>query len=153
MKKFQKFLLLLLLAGSIAISGCGQQQSGKQQEAQTSQVEEEPTAKQEEVQTSQTETVTTSKGNFVVPGTAYMDGRDLQASPPLTVMNINVWEGVPRQNRVCSLQHGTKVELLEAQFYSGEQRYYFRVQSGYCEGWVPESFVSNKRHRAVGDRF
>jgi len=35
MKKFQKILLLLLLAGSIAMSGCGEEQSAKQEEPST----------------------------------------------------------------------------------------------------------------------
>jgi hypothetical protein len=36
------------------------------------------------------QTIRTSKGTFTVPGKAFADGRDLEASPRLTVMRINV---------------------------------------------------------------
>jgi hypothetical protein len=97
-------------------------------------------------------TITTSKGDFSVPGTAFMDGRDLEAEPPLTIMNINIWNAAHRQRVVCRLQHGTNVEVLDATLYSEEGRYYFQVRSGSCEGWVPESFLSPEYQAPVGDQ-
>jgi hypothetical protein len=99
------------------------------------------------------QTVTTSKGSFTIPGTAYLDGRDLEAVPPLTVMNINIWDGVPRQQVVCVLRHGTSVEVLEATSHEAEDRYYFRVRSGSCEGWVSEPFLSTEYYAPEGDEW
>ena len=58
----------------------------------------------------------TSKGILTVPGPAYMDGRDTEAQPPLTVMSINVWDAVPRRTVTCSLPHGAMVDIAEATF-------------------------------------
>lgn len=95
-------------------------------------------------------TIKTSKGSFALPGKAYTDGRDLEAQPPLTVTNINVWDAVPRTRAVCRVPHAAQVELLEARMYTPEERYYFRVRAGKCEGWLPEVFLSQKPMRAVG---
>ena len=46
------------------------------------------------------QTIRTSKGTFTVPGKAFADGRDPEATPRLTVMRINVWDGIPRRQRV-----------------------------------------------------
>lgn len=98
------------------------------------------------------QTISTSKGQFSVPGTAYMDGRDEEASPPLTLMSINIWGGVPRQQVACKLSHGKKVDLVNVQYSDSEGRYYFRVQSGSCEGWVSEPFLSPSYVEPTGDR-
>lgn len=98
------------------------------------------------------QTISTSKGQFSVPGTAYMDGRDEEASPPLTLMNINIWNGVPRQQVTCKLPHGKKVDLANVQYSDSEGRYYFRVHSGSCEGWVSEPFLSPSYVEPTGDR-
>lgn len=58
------------------------------------------------------DTIRTTKGTFVVPGQAYMDGRDPNASPPLTLMLISLWDGVPRSRQVGKIGHGTPVKLL-----------------------------------------
>jgi hypothetical protein len=103
--------------------------------------------------TPEPETITTFRGDIVVPGTGYMDGRDSEAVPPLTVMEINIWDKVPRVSVVCKLAHGTQVSVLEAKWDDDEGRYYFRVKSGSCEGWVSEPFVSPEYHAPEGDEF
>lgn len=99
-----------------------------------------------------TKTVDTAKSTFQVPGIAYLDGRDVEAKPPLTIMAINVWDGVPRTKVLCQLQHGDQVDLLEAQYHTPESRWYFLIRKGDCRGWLPESFLSDKKHKPVGDK-
>ena len=111
-----------------------------------------PTPSREAKMRQTPQTIVTSKGSFSVPGTAFMDGRDPEASPPLTVMCINIWDAVPRQRVVCKLQHGNKVEVLGAKMHNEENRYYFRIRRGPCEGWVSEPFVSPEDHEPVGDQ-
>jgi hypothetical protein len=94
--------------------------------------------------------IKTEKGTFAVPGTAFIDGRDLEASPPLTVMSVSVWESTRRLSRLCSLPHGASVSLAQVERVQAEERYYFRVVTKACEGWVPEVFLSIRRQRVVG---
>jgi hypothetical protein len=96
--------------------------------------------------------VKTEKGVFVVPGAAYVDGRDLEASPPLTVMKVNAWESPQRLKRACTIGHGQTVKLLAAERVASDDRHYFKVAAKGCEGWLPETFLSLKRERAVGTR-
>jgi hypothetical protein len=93
--------------------------------------------------------VTTTKGRFTVPGRGFIDGRDLEAKPPLMVMQVNVWDAVPRRRIVCTLPHGDFVELLESKRDDGESRAYFRVRGGQCEGWLAESFVSQDKESPI----
>jgi len=67
-------------------------------------------------------------------------------------MKINIWDGVPRKKQVCELDHGTKVELLDAMKDKEEDRYYFRIRKGSCEGWVSEPFLSTEEHSPIGDK-
>lgn len=98
-------------------------------------------------------TIDTDKGTVEVPGTAYIDGRDPSASPPLTIKSINIWDSVSRTKVVCKLEHGTQVNLLDVKRRPEESRYYFLVRSGSCEGWLPESFLSREYQEPVGDWF
>jgi len=98
-------------------------------------------------------TVKTEKGIFRVPGSAFLDGRDFEAQPPLTVMDIRVWNAPVRTRKVCSLPHGTAVDVLEAERSAREERYYFRVRANGCEGWLPETFIATKKHRPIGDPY
>jgi len=88
------------------------------------------------------ETVTTAKGTFSIPGTATLDGRDPETSEAVTIMSINIWDGVPGHRVVCKLDHGDQVDLLAAQWSEEEGRTYFQVRGGVCEGWISESFLS-----------
>lgn len=97
------------------------------------------------------QTIKTPKGSFSVPGKVFADGRDTESTPPLTIMQINVWDGVPRRQRKCQVAHAAPLELLSAKRDDGEGRYYFQIRSGSCEGWLPESFLSAKAEAVVGD--
>lgn len=83
--------------------------------------------------------------------TAYMDGRDFQAQPPLTVMTINLWDAVPRRRVVARLQHGTRVRIIDKRRADG--RWYYRVKRGRKRGWVSAPFLSAERQEPIGDRF
>jgi len=95
--------------------------------------------------------IETDDGIIVVPGSAYIDGRDLEADPPATVMAIDVWDSPQRSEVVCQIEHGTPVEVLALEENETEQREYLKVRSGDCEGWVPLSFVNPKQHEPVGE--
>lgn len=95
--------------------------------------------------------IETRKAFIRVPGEAYMDGRDRNASA--TLMRINIWDDVPRSRPVCEIAHGEEVRVLEAKLYEPEERYYFKVRSGSCVGWVSEPFLSVEKHPPIGDRF
>ena len=97
-------------------------------------------------------TVDTVRGAIQVPGAAYVDGRDEEADPPLTVMSIDVWDAMPRTKVACELEHGTEVAVLMAEMDEDEDRYYFMVLSGLCMGWISEPFLSPEYHEPVGDQ-
>jgi hypothetical protein len=93
----------------------------------------------------------TSKGRLTVPGYAYLDGRDLEALPPLTLRQVRLWDSPRRRKPICQVTHGSRVEVAEASFAVEEDRYYFRVASQDCAGWVPEVFISPEFNERVGD--
>ncbi|MEK6575285.1 MAG: hypothetical protein AABZ58_13340, partial [Chloroflexota bacterium] len=94
-----------------------------------------------------------SKGTFTIPGEAYMDGRGLDAQPPLTLMSINVWDDLtPPRIQVCSLPHGEHVQVLDAKWNTESDMYAFQVKSGSCKGWVNEWFLSTQYEEPIGDR-
>lgn len=96
--------------------------------------------------------VETTRGTFTIPGQAWTDGRDLEATPPLTVESINVWDAALRSTVVCRVQHGQQVETLAAERNNAEGRWYLKIRRGSCEGWLPEDWLNKQRHPAVGDR-
>ncbi len=96
--------------------------------------------------------VETARGTFTIPGQAWTDGRDLEATPPLTVESINVWDAALRSTVVCRVQHGQQVETLAAERNNAEGRWYMKIRRGSCEGWLPEDWLNKQRHPAVGDR-
>jgi hypothetical protein len=96
--------------------------------------------------------IETEDGVITVPGSAYMDGRDLEANPPVTVMNINVWDSPQRSEVACQIEHGTPVDVLELEENEAEHRGYLKVKSSDCEGWVPISFVNPKEHEPEGEQ-
>lgn len=93
------------------------------------------------------------KGLIKIPGYAYLDGRDLQAKPPLTIGKINIWDSYNRNRVVCKLAHGTKVKILNAKYDAQEQRYYLNIQYDDCEGWVSDPFISTEKMKPIGDVF
>ncbi len=96
--------------------------------------------------------VDTDKGPLIKGNIAFMDGRDPDAKPPLTVMNVNIWNGVARTRIVCQLGHGRQVDILDITLCEPEARYYFLVKSNDCQGWIPGVFLSNRRNKPIGDR-
>lgn len=88
---------------------------------------------------------------FPVPGEAVIDGRDLEATPPLTVQRVNLWDGVPRTRVIDSIMHGVRVDILAGKWNVEEDRFYFQVRAGSEVGWVPESFLSSEAHPRVGE--
>lgn len=99
-------------------------------------------------------TVTTAKGRFSLATSAWLDGRDLESRPPLTLMRINVWgsPGPVRGPVRCRLPHGAEVMLEDARFVSEEGRNYFEITGKSCRGWVPETFLASKKHAPVGEK-
>jgi hypothetical protein len=97
--------------------------------------------------------IETEDGLITVPGSAYMDGRDLEADPPVTVMNIDVWNSPQQLEVVCQIEHGTPVEVLALEENLADHREALQIRSSDCEGWVPVSFVSPKQHEPEGDQF
>lgn len=138
----------LMLFATVACQPTADQETQTTEDQQTAPAPEPQRAPAQPV----LDTVQTSKGAIVVPGEAFLDGRDMEANPPLTVMNINVWDAVPRRRVVCRLSHGTKVALTAVRRSSGENRYYFRLRGQGCDGWIPETFLSINAQRPVGDR-
>jgi len=98
------------------------------------------------------ETITTGRGNLLIPGNAFMDGRDLEANPPLTIMEINVWNNQSRERVVCTLQHAAPVRVSRAVWVKAEERYYLHVKGAGCEGWVSDPFVSPQQYEPIGDQ-
>lgn len=81
----------------------------------------------------------------------YLDGRDPDAQPPLTVGTINLWDSPARQRVVGQLRHGTKVRILERVWKKEESRWYYRVRRGFRRGWMPGTFLSAEEPGIVGD--
>ena len=81
----------------------------------------------------------------------YIDGRDRQASPPLTVKRINLWDGAPRRKVVGKLRHGTRVQVIDRLFFRAERRWYYRVQWLWKRGWISAPFLSEGKPEVLGD--
>jgi TM2 domain-containing membrane protein YozV len=87
--------------------------------------------------------ITTSEGLiFTIPNdSAHMDGRD--ESGEVEVPDINIWNNPSRAFVECTIEHGTSVSLLSAQYNNSEERYYIKVSDGACTGWVSDPFIGN----------
>ena len=83
---------------------------------------------------------------------AYIDGRDLRATPPLTLARLNVWAGLPRRlNRVVGqIKHGKRVRVMEFRHCEFERRDMARIRRWFLTGWVPASWLSWWRREPVG---
>jgi hypothetical protein len=97
-----------------------------------------------------TTTIKTAKGDFQVPGRAFLDGRNLEAEPRFTIMTVQIWQSTERRQAVCSADHGTQVDVLDVRRSPEEQRYYFRIRAPKCEGWVDDASLSVTRQAPVG---
>jgi hypothetical protein len=90
-------------------------------------------------------TITTSKGDFLVPGRAFLDGREPESRPPVTARLIPLLQSAVSTHVVCQVEHGTQVDLLEVQRDTAKKLFYFRVKAPRCDGWVPEKALSPKK--------
>jgi hypothetical protein len=103
-----------------------------------------------QTQVSNATVVPAKKGELRVPGRAFLDGRDLEANPVSTLLQIPLWESPAQKQTVCKAGHGTAVDLVEVQRSVAEEKYYFRIKTPICEGWVAESDLSAKKMPATG---
>ncbi|MDZ7767449.1 MAG: hypothetical protein U5K00_24040 [Melioribacteraceae bacterium] len=101
----------------------------------------------------QPKNLTLSKGKIQIPGFAYLDGRDLEAATPVTISKINIWNSYNRTKVLFSLSHGDYVKVLSTQYVAEEGRYYLKIKSENCEGWVSEPFISAKKMEPIGELF
>jgi hypothetical protein len=90
-------------------------------------------------------TIATSKGDFKVPGRAFLDGSVPGARPPATAALVPLLQSAVSTIAVCQVEHGAQVDLLDVQRDVEKKRYYFRVRAPKCDGWVPESALSTKK--------
>ena len=95
-------------------------------------------------------TITTSKGDFLVPGRAFLDGSRPESRPPVIAMFVPLLQSAVSTAAVCQLEHGTQVELLEVQRDVEKRRYYFRVRTPRCDGWVSETALSTRKVAPTG---
>ena len=93
---------------------------------------------------------TDATGNFAVPGSAYIDGRDLTGDEPATLMTVTAWDGVPRSQGICKFKHGNKVNLVASEYDDQEKRYYYLAVDVGCDGWIAEDFLSSQPYSPVG---
>jgi hypothetical protein len=92
------------------------------------------------------------KIKLLIVGTlAYLDGRDPDAQPPLTVGVIQLWDSPDRTRVVARLRHGTKVRILEKTWRQEDDRWYYRIRHRFRQGWVPEMFLTVKKPDVMGD--
>lgn len=95
--------------------------------------------------------VETDKGTLTIGQPAFIDGRDLDARPPLTVMAVNIWGNMPRTRIVCQLAHGSHIDIVSVKFYAPENRHYFLIRRDDCQGWLTEGLLSNRCNEPIGE--
>ena len=100
--------------------------------------------------------IVTTKREFEPGQRVWIDGRDVEADPPLTVRRINLWDldpvpGSARGRVLRSLNHGTAVKVMDARFLEGENRWYYRVRYRMKAGWVPGRFLCGERPGVLGE--
>jgi hypothetical protein len=95
-------------------------------------------------------TITTSKGDFQVPGRAFLDGSQPGSRPPVTAMIVPLRQSAVSTVAVCQVEHATQVDLLDVQRDVEKKRYYFRIRAPKCDGWVPETALSTKKVTPIG---
>ena len=95
-------------------------------------------------------TITTSKGDFLVPGRAFIDGSRPGSRPPVTAAFVPLLQSAVSTVAVCQLEHATPVDLLDVQRDVEKKRYYFRVRAPKCDGWVPETALSTGKVTPIG---
>ena len=94
--------------------------------------------------------IATSKGDFAVPGRAFLDGSQPDSRPSVVAMLVPLLQSAVSTVVVCQVQHGSQVDLLDVQRDVEKKRYYFRVRAPKCDGWVPETALSTKKVTPIG---
>jgi len=91
---------------------------------------------------------TSYKGTFKINEIVYIDGRDLKAQPPLTIISVNIWS-TPNSNRkkVCNLSHGDEVQIIEI----SSDEIYVKIKAMFCEGWLMKEMIGKQIVKPVGD--
>jgi hypothetical protein len=95
---------------------------------------------------------TPRKVKISIPGVAYLDGRDFQAKPPLTVMTINLFSTYRHTRAIGRLKHGDKVRVEQAHYIAKEGKYWVKVSKDGASGWLSWMFLNTRRTEPVGDR-
>lgn len=88
---------------------------------------------------------------LLVGGIAYLDGRDPNAQPPLTVGIIQLWNSPDRTQVVGKLRHGTRVRILEKIWRREDDRWYYRIRRVFRQGWVSAPFLNAEKPGVLGD--
>ena len=95
------------------------------------------------------ETFRTDKGLFTVNDTVFLDGRELDAKPIRTLMELNLWDATDHIKKVvCTLKHGDKVKLLEI----SPKSTFVKLQHDKCIGWIESIYICPEQNEPVGDR-
>ena len=92
-----------------------------------------------------------SKPAYDVGQNVWLDGRDPEAQPPLTLRQINLWDGVPRRTVQARLQHGTRCVIVASQWCIQEKRWYYYLRCRFLRGWVPAPFLCADKPPVLGD--
>lgn len=80
---------------------------------------------------------------------AWVDGRDLDARPPLTLRTTRVWTSVERTRVACGIRHGEEVMVTAVE--SSRKGDFARIERGACSGWLPARYLSLKKYPPTGD--
>lgn len=76
----------------------------------------------------------------------YIDGRDPNAKPPLTIRNVTVWDLDGDYSRAkFTLHHGTAATVL------GEEKGLIKIKHRLRTGGVIPSFLSAEKPDIIGD--
>lgn len=86
---------------------------------------------------------------FKVGAAVFLDGRDADAMPPLTIKRINIWDAAERTKVLRMLRHGTRVKVMARKFDRG--RWNYRVRYELKPGWIPEAFLSSQKPDILGE--
>jgi len=89
-----------------------------------------------------TTTVPSGSGNFVIPGTGFVDGTEQGAVDPPTSI-VPVWPDpfARAEGPVCALLHGGEILLLDSATDAQGGRA-IKVQRRECVGWLEDDFLS-----------
>ena len=96
-------------------------------------------------------TVSTRDGVDLTSGsTAWIDGRDIESRPPVTLRRVRVWYSPQRTQAVCEIEHGRQVTVTALERSGGRQN--ALVKLGDCQGWLTSDlFLSSTRQPRAGN--